>query len=244
MKDQLQIIREVLQLAKSSHGVLLTSYPPQDAWKFHRVDERITEALTALAQIEQAVGSVEPVACERCEELGHDKATYFRLYEQACIELQQIKKQTPAAAIKVAYSSLEGERVEVLWCELGKGVHKLYAAPPAQQLAVPEGYALIGIDALKAWGVYEQVRDACQYPVAQQAEAVPSDVVRDVDLALDLLAKLFDAYENGTPCFEDADPASSFVGHAFNLDNDTFHACADLLNRRRPVAAMRQGSGA
>lgn len=35
----------------------------------------------------------ELVPCERCEELAYDKATYFRLYEQACIELQKIKKQ-------------------------------------------------------------------------------------------------------------------------------------------------------
>lgn len=32
--------------------------------------------------------------------------------------------------------------------------------------AVPEGYALIGIDALKAWGKYDEVRDACRHPLA------------------------------------------------------------------------------
>lgn len=40
-----------------------------------------------------------------------------------------------------------------------------WAMPP--QYAVPEGYALIGIDSLKAWGVYEQVASACCYPTAQ-----------------------------------------------------------------------------
>lgn len=29
---------------------------------------------------------------ERCDELGSDKETYFRLYNSACIELQEIKK--------------------------------------------------------------------------------------------------------------------------------------------------------
>ena len=32
---------------------------------------------------------------------------------------------------------------------------------------VPNGYALIGITALKAWGKYEDVAAACQYPVTQ-----------------------------------------------------------------------------
>ena len=39
----------------------------------------------------------------------------------------------------------------------------LYAAPPA---AVPEGYALVSIDALRAWGRLDEVRDACRYPLA------------------------------------------------------------------------------
>lgn len=36
-------------------------------------------------------------------------------------------------------------------------------------IEVPEGYALVGIDALKAWGKYEEVRDACQVSMAPQA---------------------------------------------------------------------------
>lgn len=38
-----------------------------------------------------------------------------------------------------------------------------YAAPPA---AVPEGYALVSVDALRAWGRLDEVRDACRYPLA------------------------------------------------------------------------------
>jgi hypothetical protein len=85
----------------------------------------------AIEQTEQ-----EPVACERCEELGHDKARYFRLYEQACIELQQIKKQEAAAEIKISYSDLEGEVIEILSCELDAGTYELYTTPqpPAQPL--------------------------------------------------------------------------------------------------------------
>ena len=34
-------------------------------------------------------------------------------------------------------------------------------------LAVPNGYALVSIDALKAWGKYDEVCNACQFPVEQ-----------------------------------------------------------------------------
>lgn len=62
----------------------------------------------------------------------------------------------------------------------------------------------------------------------------------DEETALDLLAEVFDAYENGTPCYEEPDEHGGFVGNAFILSDETFHACADLLNRRRPVAAAPQ----
>jgi hypothetical protein len=42
----------------------------------------------------------------------------------------------------------------------------LYTTPPAAQPAVPQGYALIGIDVLKAWGKYDEVSAACCYPLA------------------------------------------------------------------------------
>lgn len=80
-------------------------------------------------------------------------------------------------------------------------------------------------------------------PAPQQAEAVPPDVVRDADLALDLLSKLFNAYENGLACYEDPDEQAGYVGNAVELDADTIHACADLLNRRRPIAAIAQQKG-
>ena len=38
-------LREALKLALNSHGRMLMSDPPQDAWKFHRVDEVIVAAL-------------------------------------------------------------------------------------------------------------------------------------------------------------------------------------------------------
>jgi len=50
--------------------------------------------------------------------------------------------------------------------EMVRNVTPLYTAPP--QYEVPEGYALIGIDALKAWGVYEQVSEACNYSLKEK----------------------------------------------------------------------------
>lgn len=59
----------------------------------------------------------------------------------------------------------------------------------------------------------------------------------DECLALDFLAILFDEYENGPHCYEDPDGGGGFLGNAVKLDAETFQACADLLNRRRPVVA-------
>lgn len=64
-----------------------------------------------------------------------------------------------------------------------------------------------------------------------QAVPMPDEVK---DQALDLLATMFDAYENGVPCHEDN--GGGYIGMAFSLDNETFHACADILNAHRPKA--------
>lgn len=39
------------------------------------------------------------------------------------------------------------------------------APTPRKPVTVPEGYALISIDALKAWGKYDEVLAACQYGI-------------------------------------------------------------------------------
>lgn len=68
---------------------------------------------------------------------------------------------------------------------------------------------------------------------AQQPAPSAAAAVSDEDEALDLLATLFDAWENGTPCYEEPESSDGFLGHAFRLDDEVFHRCADLLNRRR-----------
>ena len=69
--------------------------------------------------------------------------------------------------------------------------------------------------------------------LALRPQSVPmTDEVKEQ--ALDLLATMFDAYENGVPCHEDN--GGGYIGMAFSLDNETFHACADILNAHRPKA--------
>ena len=70
-------------------------------------------------------------------------------------------------------------------------------------------------------------------------QASESAEALDAGQALDLLAILFDAYENGAPCFDDPDEGS-FIGNAVRLSNDDFHRCADLLNKHRPAQHKEQ----
>ena len=45
LEEQRDALLEALKLALSSHGVMLTSYPPQDAWKFYGVEEKARAAI-------------------------------------------------------------------------------------------------------------------------------------------------------------------------------------------------------
>ena len=54
------------------------------------------------------------------------------------------------------------------------------------------------------------------------------------DELLDLLALMFDAYEDGPDCYEDPEDCSGHIGKAVHLDDATFDRIADILNLRRP----------
>jgi hypothetical protein len=57
---------DALELALSSHGVMLLSDPPQDAWKTRKVESKSQEAITALrAAIEQAEKPTDQIAPQR-----------------------------------------------------------------------------------------------------------------------------------------------------------------------------------
>ena len=54
------------------------------------------------------------------------------------------------------------------------------------------------------------------------------------DELLDLLALMFDAYEDGPDCYEDPEDCSGHIGKAVHLDDATFDRIAYILNQRRP----------
>jgi hypothetical protein len=55
---------EALELALRSHGVMLLSDPPQDAWKTYGVEGNARQAITSLRQAIKELESQEPVAME------------------------------------------------------------------------------------------------------------------------------------------------------------------------------------
>lgn len=71
-------------------------------------------------------------------------------------------------------------------------------------------------------------------PVAQQ-KTQASKPLSDADFAFNMLALMFDAYENGVPCYEDPEDEVGFIGYAYRLADDDFQNIANFLNRVRPV---------
>ncbi len=60
-KDEaLELALEVMKLANSSHNMVLTSDPPQSAWRYHNVDMKLREAISAIRAALEAKD--EPVA--------------------------------------------------------------------------------------------------------------------------------------------------------------------------------------
>ena len=60
-KDEaLRLALEAMKLANSSHNMVLTSDPPQSAWRYHNVDMKLREAITAIKAALEAKD--EPVA--------------------------------------------------------------------------------------------------------------------------------------------------------------------------------------
>ena len=64
--------------------------------------------------------------------------------------------------------------------------------------------------------------------------SLPVQASQDHDEAIILLSAVFDAWENGTDCTEDRDGEGAYLGMAFQLNDDIFHRCCNLLNRVNP----------
>ena len=74
-------------------------------------------------------------------------------------------------------------------------LRQLYTAPPPY--IAPEGYALISIEMLKHWGVYEQISAACRYPVPkfekEHGRRTDQQIVDQTEeLAVWLLSRFYD----------------------------------------------------
>ena len=69
-EEALKLALEAMGLAKHSHGVLLLSDPPQEAWKTYQVDAALSKAITAIKEA-LANEALEKMA-ENARELGLD----------------------------------------------------------------------------------------------------------------------------------------------------------------------------
>jgi hypothetical protein len=64
--EAMKLALEALEKALHYHGVVLLSDPPQDAWKYHRVEQTAHEAITAIkeALAEHAMQEVQRLGQE------------------------------------------------------------------------------------------------------------------------------------------------------------------------------------
>ena len=60
----IELALEALESALRYHGIMLMSDPPQDAWKYHRVENKADKAITAMKEL-LAQPEQKPVAWEQ-----------------------------------------------------------------------------------------------------------------------------------------------------------------------------------
>ena len=63
-KEVMQQALEALENAVRYHGIMLMADPPQDAWKYHRVEDNAKQAITAIK--EALAQPVQPVQEQSC----------------------------------------------------------------------------------------------------------------------------------------------------------------------------------
>lgn len=70
----------------------------------------------------------------------------------------------------------------------------------------------------------------------QGLEAAAAIIGDGEETALDLLALMYSAYEDGTQCFEYSDDGEQgpYIGKSFLLEDDDEAKIIDLLNEKRP----------
>lgn len=145
-----------------------------------------------------------------------------------------------------AYDSLTGAILARHVIAHGGGKNEMQAEIGELRAALSQSSAAVRNQALEeviaiipggSWCDPQQICDAIR-ALKSAAPAVEPVAARDFELALDLLATFFDSYENGTACYDYSDgEKGAHIGNAVQIDDQTFHACCNLLNMRRPHVA-------
>ena len=77
------------------------------------------------------------------------------------------------------------------------------------------------------------------YSDKERSQPADTTLIAAAPELLRLLEVMFDAYENGIPCY-DAPDYDIFIGHAFRLDEKDFHTIADLLTSLKHINKATQ----
>ena len=129
-----------LNLAHSSHGLMLLSDPPQEAWKVHRVDQSLQESSTALRE---ALNAPQPTAMQDWEAIAADQAMTIAM-QAATIESlkeQRLMQMTAITTAALGYWK-EGDSILPDYDTIAlRDVAKLYAKYEALNAPQPEPVA-------------------------------------------------------------------------------------------------------
>ena len=154
---------EALKLSREIILHLLENHPTA---RHHR---KTGEALSA---IDAAIEEHETVECESCGEtiLECQIAGETESGGVACTDCVVSYLKDRATALECRATAI-GWALYCVECweksngdpfaASGKPIDHI---PDATKMFAPEGYALISIEALKAWGKYDEVRSACRFP--------------------------------------------------------------------------------
>jgi hypothetical protein len=103
-KKVMQQAMEALENAVRYHGIMLMSDPPQDAWKFHRVEDNAKQAITALREALAQPVQEQPVSCRFC----HSEKGCWAWQCYKCGEIDDVQQPPPLPVQEpVAYDKTE-----------------------------------------------------------------------------------------------------------------------------------------
>ena len=92
LQQAAEMLINVLELAIRSHGVMLLTYPPQDAWIANSVSSKAREAVIAmrgaLAESELRVNELEAKIRETLDGIDETEASYQRGWWETSAEVE------------------------------------------------------------------------------------------------------------------------------------------------------------